>query len=189
MKTKQFILVTLVLLLSGAVVYSWKLSENGDPSLRQAQRPSDRAATLENDKKVPIGNAAEAEAYYVEAAQAIESTNLGKAEELYQKLLKIDANDAKASYGLAVVHALKEKPLEAVEQLHDAFRSDKGLVEKAILDPRLEPLKFDKHFQDLLRIEGVSIPEMYRQLHAAPIANEGDRSSDIDQGSFENTNQ
>ena len=168
---------------------------------RYAQRLKDLKVSPENVEKssqaefvasVPPTNdtkqlaAADVEALLVTAQEAISQTNLKKAEGIYIELMKKDPANAYARYGLAVVKGLEGKTLESVEQLHEAFRVSPDLIEKALTDPQLESLRNDRYFQDLLRLENKSIPEMYRSTNSPPVAfdKRSESISDLETNTF-----
>jgi hypothetical protein len=103
------------------------------------------------------------------AILAINSSKLVEAEEIYKEMLDTNPADIRAKFGLGVVSALNGENDKATEILHEVFIQEPSKIEEILNDPKLEGLRNSKHFQDLLRIHDISIPEMNTQINSPPM--------------------
>lgn len=164
-KTLKLFIVSAITLLSLAyILYEYSRTEDPihDDLLSIAElKPSELKIN-----KLEIANIPEAQQ---EATMAIKDTNLGRAKEVYNKILAAEPKNVEAVYGLGVVYAQEGEDLKASELLHDAFSLDVEKIKTALNDSRLENLKNSPHFQNLLRIHNISIPEMDGQINNPPL--------------------
>jgi len=123
-----------------------------------------------NLEKIDVANIPSVQ---VEATNAIKETNLGHAEELYNKILLVSPKNVDALYGLGVVYAQEGDDKKASEMLRDTFSIDVEKIKTALEDPRLETLKKSSNFQSLLRKYSISIPEMNGQINNPPVQEGG----------------
>lgn len=103
------------------------------------------------------------------AISAMNSSKLVEAEGIYKNMLESNPADIKAKFGLGVVNALNGENDKATEAFHEVFSRDPSKINEVLNNPKLEGLKNSKHFQDLLRIHDISIPEMNTQINNPPM--------------------
>ncbi len=103
------------------------------------------------------------------AISAMNSSRLVEAEDIYKSMLKSNPADIKAKFGLGVVNALNGENDKATETFHEVFILDPSKINEVLNNPKLEVLKNSKHFQDLLRIHDISIPEMNTHINNPPM--------------------
>jgi len=103
------------------------------------------------------------------AVNAIKSTRLDEAKEIYDEILKSEPGNKEALYGMGVLHTKYANYEKATEFLHEAFQADSTAIKRALEDPELVDLRANTAFHNLLRIENEAIPEMHSQMRSAPI--------------------
>lgn len=103
------------------------------------------------------------------AVLAINSSRLVEAEDIYKKMVEDNPENIEAKFGLGIVNALNGENDKATEIFHEVFILAPSKIEEVLDNPKLESLKNSKHFQDLLRIHDISIPEMNTQINNPPM--------------------